>query len=260
MKESCRNCENLDLTKKTECEGRLKGRYRYGCSRQKSGVICGFLSCDDNLELLHCHDWSGTQPKKRNVQKISMEYGRKLQDMYDRWTLWKRIGSPEAEVPDGIYLNRIKRGIEHLLIKIESELPEEEYPDSYYAKVPPQMDEVYMANPEAICKAAKSALYEYENQEDYLWLSRHVHEIEVGGKEESEIYRLLCHADALREAIDRGDLLQMKRESRQEILMEDLAVCRKTIQEMMQKRKGKKSRKKSGQIIGQLGICELKAS
>ena len=51
-KQSCRNCHNIDLNKKEETEGRLSGRYRYGCTVQRSGFICGFIISDEKLEAL----------------------------------------------------------------------------------------------------------------------------------------------------------------------------------------------------------------
>ena len=49
-KQSCRNCHNIDLNKKEETEGRLSGRYRYGCTVQRSGFICGFIISDEKQE------------------------------------------------------------------------------------------------------------------------------------------------------------------------------------------------------------------
>lgn len=260
MKASCKNCQNLEMGKKEVREGRLQGKYRYGCKSQRSGCICGFLSCDDDLELFRCHLWSGPERKKADLQKLSKEYGEKLQQLYDRWSQWEKGGCPEAEVPDGVYLNRVRSGIENLCRKIETLLSEEDYPECYYAMLPPVMDEGYMANSEGIRRTAKRALIEYESQEDYMWLSSHVHEIDNNAAISGEVYRLLCHADILRDAIQEDELFKMKRESRQEHLISDLAVCRAEAEKGQKKQRKRKSKMDKKQIVGQIGIYELKAS
>lgn len=260
MKPSCRNCVGLDMQKKEEREGRLKGKYRYGCSRQKSGYICGFLSRDDTLDILICGGWMGYENQKENQKELSREYEARLQEMYSRWNQWKECGCPEAEVADGIYLNRIREGIARLCHKVEAQLSEEEYPECYYAMLPPVMEETYMANSERILQNAKRALLEYESNEDYLWLCEHRHTIENGTEAETESYRLLCHADALREAIESGDLFSMKRESRQERLFEDLSACRKLVQKQSEKKRKKRSRKQEAALVGQMELPEAKAS
>lgn len=260
MKASCKNCLNLDMEQKEMREGRLQGKYQYGCKSQKSGYICGFLSCDENLELFCCRHWSGHGKKKIDIQKLSQEYDEKLQQMYDRWSLWEKGGCPEAEVPDGVYLNRIRGGIEKLCRKIEKLFSEDDYPECYYAMFPPLMDEGYMANGEEIRKNAERALSDYENQEDYLWLSKHVHELDNRSGISSEAYRLICHAGTLRETIQEDDLFRMKQESRQEHLIADLAACRAEAEKMLEKPRKRKMKKSKDQIVGQIGFCGLKAS
>lgn len=260
VKPSCRNCVGLDMQKKEEREGRLKGKYRYGCSRQKSGYICGFLSSDDSLDILICGGWLGHGNQKENKKELSKEYETRLQEMYNRWNQWKESGCPEAEATDGVYLNRIRTGIERLCQRIETQLSEEEYPECYYAMLPPVMEESYMANGGRILRNAKLVLLEYESNEDYLWLCEHRHTIESGTEAETESYRLFCHADALREAIESGDLFSMKRESRQERLFEDLSACRKLVQKQVEKKQKRRGRKQETALVGQMELPETKAS
>ena len=260
MKVSCKTCQSLDMSRSEMREGRLQGKYRYRCKSQRSGYICGFLSCDDNLEILKCHFWSGKEKKGPDMQKLSLEYEEKLQQLYDRWSLWEKGGCPETEVPDGVYLNRLRSGIEGMCRKIEGLFSEEDYPECYYAMLPPIMDEGYMANGDEIRKTAKQALSDYENQEDYLWLSEHAHELDNGTEISSEVYRLICHADTLREAIQEDVLFKMKYESRQEHLIADLALCRAEAEKILKQPRKRKMKKDKKQIVGQIGIYELKAS
>lgn len=71
-------------------EGRLKGRYRYGCSSQGSGYVCGFLTADEDLETLSCGLWHGQSERKaeKETQKLEKELGESLQELFDRWNEW----------------------------------------------------------------------------------------------------------------------------------------------------------------------------
>ena len=260
-KESCRNCLNLDLGTKEMLGGRLTGKYRYGCHYCKSGYICGVLSSDEKMELLVCQGFSGNRRLTEDMQSIAKDYEERLQELYDRWNLWRQTGALESELSDGVYLNTLRKGIETFLKQIEKALPEEHYPECYYSPLPPVMDESYMANGDAIKEMAKQALDSYRKNPDYQWLLEHYCELQSEDRETGEAYRLFCHEEVLEQAIREGDLLKMKRESCQEGLAMALALCRKRMEKKM--RSGKRKRGKNSdkmQITGQLDIADLKVS
>lgn len=260
-KKSCINCQNMDRGKRDIREGRLKGKYRYGCSMQRSGYICGFISDDESLELLVCESWNGESEPELENHKKAKNYGKQLQDMYDRWNLWRERGCPEAEVSDGVYLNRLRQGIELLVKQIERDLEEEEYPDSYYSPMPPMMEENYMADCENIKAVASKAKIEYTRSLDYQFLAAHLHELNNEDKENSEAYRLLCYPAILTEAIESEDWLKMKQVSGLGALYADLAACRKKIEKGRKPRSsGRSTNKKGQQIVGQMDISGLKVS
>lgn len=260
-KESCKNCQNIDLGRKEVLEGRLAGKYRYGCSHSRSGYICGVLSDDEKLDMLVCQDWSGNHRQKDELQSIAHGYDEKLQELYDRWNLWRQTGALEAELPDGAYLNNLRKGIEAFLRQIERALPEELYPECFYSPLPPLMEESYMANGDAIRKAASQALDSYRKNPDYQWLMEHYYDLQNDDREAGEAYRLFCHEEVLEQAMKEDDLLRMKRESCQEGLAVALALCRKRMEKKLcsGRRKRGKGREKA-QITGQMDITELKVS
>lgn len=260
-KESCRNCRNIDFNRKEILEGRLAGKYRYGCKYCKSGYICGVLSHDEKLEMLVCQGYSGNRQQADDMKSIAQSYEERLQELYDRWNLWRQTGALEAELSDGIYLNNLRKGIEAFLRQIEKALPEEHYPECYYSPLPPVMDESYMANEAEIKETAGKALDTYRRNPDYQWLQEHYCELQNDDRETGEAYRLFCHEEVLEQAIKDGDLVKMKRESCQEGLAVALAMCRKRMEKKL--RSGKRKRGKSGekaQITGQLDIAGLKVS
>lgn len=260
-KASCKNCQSIDFKKRDELDGRLVGKYRYGCSYSKSGYICGVVSSDEKLEILACPGWIGSCKQTVDVEEISEKYDRKLQELYARWNLWRQVGAPDAVMSDGIYLNNLRQGIQALLRQIERELPEEEYPECYFSPLPPVMDEAYMADTNEIRRAAERAIETYKKNADYQWVSAHFCELPNDAPETGQAYHLLCHKENLQEAILDEDILAMKRASNQRSLYEELALCKKRMEKRLYT--GKRKRKKNSEkvpIIGQMDIAELKVS
>lgn len=253
-KQSCENCYNLDRNKKKEMEGRLGGRYRYGCAAQRSGYICGFIISDDKLAELSCPNWKRGRMEETDYQKLSNEYGKNLQTLYDRWNIWKTRGYPKSDVSDGVYLNRIRSGIEGMMRQIESTLDEADYPECYYSPLPPLMDADYMVDCQSIKDYAIYSLKEYQSNKDFLWLTDHICQMDNEDKENSEAYRLLCHVQNLEAAIQSDSYLQMKRESYQESLLDDLAACKKRILKKKRRPSGRKSKKSRHEIVASWGL------
>ena len=110
-KHSCKTCRNADFNQKEELNGRLAGRYRYGCSYRKSGYICGTVASDETLELLCCDGYCGATvitSKKQEQDKLLAELDHRMEVLFDRWLLWKEQGAPGFDATDGKYLNRLR--------------------------------------------------------------------------------------------------------------------------------------------------------
>lgn len=261
---SCKNCKNLNRDRKEVMEGRLKGRYRYGCESQESGYVWGFLASDDDLETLSCGSWHGRSESGKRKTEKEKDWEEYLQRLFDRWNEWNLRGCPEGKVTDGVYLNRLRLAIEGMMKQIEETLEECQYPESYYSPLPPKMDESYMADTASLEKYAKQALYSYKNSPDYLWLESYLKEQKPGGKARQQAAAFLEHAEALEEAISQGEYLLMKQEMRQEGIMAELAKYRRSVQQKKQKTGGKGDKKGSRRgrkgMSGQMGLFEEKAS
>lgn len=259
MERSCKNCTHINLNKSQPLTGRLKGRFRYGCSYTKSGYISGTVSDDGALSLLVCPGYMNNRKDSSPKKDLKQEYEDKLQALFDRWVAWNHTGSPESEVTDGVYLNRIRQGILRVRNEIEHSLPEEQYPECYYAQTPPLKTETYMVSPGRIEECARSALFRVQENEDFHWLSEHM---ETFKKEDREYAanRFLLHKNQLQTAIETGDLLTMKRKSRQENLLRELHLFRKQMETKKEKRRSKKNIRSKSILQGQLTLISEKAS
>ena len=263
MKDRCRNCGNcmhLDTAKRIALDGRLNGGYRYGCRLRESGCINGILSKEGDLTLFSCEGWQDGITQGTEADRLRQRYDVELQELFVRWTSWDAYGSPDAAAPDGVCLNRLRDAIRMKIQKIEKELPEEKYPESYYSPLPPVRDEWYMADCQGIRRAAGRALEQYENHEDYLWLAGQITKLKNNPKEYKEAYRLMSHADALRQAVSDDDCFRMKAESRQEHLFVEMAELRAQLLENGRKRRRHRRVSARVQITGQMKVTELKAS
>ena len=263
-KHSCRNCRNLEKERKEVMEGRLKGRYRYGCSGQGSGYVCGFLAGDEDLETLSCGLWHGQSKRKteKEAQKLEKELGESLQGLFDRWNEWYVRGCPEGKETDGVYLNRLRLAIKGLVERIEEALEESRFPESYYSPLPPEVAEDYMADTDSLVKGAERALYQYRNSPDYLWLESYMNGQKGKSKETEKAAVFFEHGKVLEEAISRNQYLLMKQEIRQEGILAELAKYRRAV---LQKEQKAAKRNKSGQkgkkdMSGQFTLFEEKAS
>ena len=234
-------------------EGRLKGRYRYGCKIQGSGYICGFLTDDGELETLACSFWHGRSGKKEKKQTHGKELGEKLQMLFDRWNQWKQQGCPESQVTDGVYLNRLRQAIQSVIKQIEDTCEEEDYPDCYFSPLPPKMAEDYMADKENLEHRARQALERFQNSSEYLWLEEYRKKQEAAGKTTENAKRFFDHVRTLEDALLDKDYLLMKREARQAGLSAELSRFRREILHDERRRKRK-------EVAGQLRFVEEKAS
>ena len=265
-KYSCRTCRNLEKSRKEVMEGRLKGRYRYGCSGQGSGYVCGFLAGDEDLETLSCGLWHGLSERKaeKEGQKLEKELGESLQGLFDRWNEWYVRGCPEGKETDGVYLNRLRLAIKGLVERIEETLEEFRFPECYYSPLPLEIEENYMADTDSLVKSAERALYQYRNSPDYLWLESYMNG-QKGKSKETEKEKaavFLDHGKILKEAISRNQYLLMKQEIRQEGILAELAKYRRAVLQKEQKaaRRNKNGQKGKKDMSGQFTLFEEKAS
>ena len=257
---SCSNCSHIDRSREEHLTGRLEGRYRYGCSYTKSGYIVGTVLDEDGLSLLTCPGYEGNRKKAVPDREPTQEYEEKLQSLFDRWAAWNRSGSPDAKVTDGIYLNRLRQGILRMQKEIERCIPEEQYPECYYAMVPPMKAEDYMVSPDKIERTARDALAKLQENADFEWISEHIRALKKEDREYETACRIIRHRDQLKAAIEANDILGMKQGCRQDNLIRELRVCRKQLEIRQQKRTRKRQKPNRTVLEGQLTLVSIKAS
>lgn len=264
-KHSCKTCRNVDFNQKEELNGRLAGRYRYGCSYRKSGYIYGAVTSDETLELLCCEGYCGTNVitnKKLEQDTLLAELDHRMEVLFDRWLLWKEQGAPGSEATDGEYLNRLRVGLERLRQKMEEHSSEEDYPENYYAPLPPKMEESYMANEEQMKQQAKEIRNSYQGNPDYQWLVLHYPAMKKrkNDKDYENAGNLLSCVSRLKSVIDQGEALPIKREIRQRDLTMAFHLCRIRLEGRKTASRKRTAAGQATDLKGQMDFGQLKVS
>ena len=264
-KHSCRTCKNANLEKKEELNGRLAGRYRYGCSYRKNGYICGAVTSDDALEFLCCEGYCGAAVianEKQERDKLLAELDRRMDILFDRWILWKEQGAPGVNATDGEYLNRLRAGLERLRLKMKECSSGEDYPENYYAPLPPKMDVSYMANAEQMKRQAEEIWNAYQENPDYQWLALHYPAMKKrkNDKDYENAGKMLSCVSQLKKAIEQGEALPIKKEIQKRDLTMAFHLCRTRLESRKKANRKRTTAGTDSGLKGQMDFEQLKAS
>ena len=263
--QSCKTCKNAEFDRKEELSGRLAGRYRYGCSYRKSGYICGAVASDDALEALICEGYCDSVVMAEEAQdsdQLLEELDHRMENLFDRWLLWKEQGAPGAAATDGEYLNRLRTGLERLRYRMEELVSDENYPENYYAPLPPEIPESYMANIEQIKQQAEKLWIVYQGNPDYQWLAIQHSAVKnhKNDKNYEIVEKVLSHVQRLKSAVEHGEPLAIKRELQQRDLQRTFYLCRIQLERREKSNCKISTAEQKKSLEGQMDFEQLKAS
>lgn len=153
--------------------------------------------------------------KQINVAEKIKEYETQIQADYARWQRYYNYGGDDPFWPDGVNLNLLRNHILYSKQKImelcrENALPEIEFS----VPTPPEMEDSYMARAEQIRENAKKSLMIYELNEDYCFLKDLTGKIREDVAKKIGFEGVLGYVESLKQAIERDDLVTMRRHER----------------------------------------------
>ena len=206
------------------------------------------------------HERADQVKENPDPAKVLEELDQRMEKLFDRWLLWKEQGAPGAEVPDGVYMNRIRQGMERLRQKMEEILPDEDYPENYYAPLPPKMEETYMADEAQIKRQAEEIWSAYQRNPDYQWLTEHYPAMKrrKNDKDYETAGKLLDSVSRLKSVLDCAEPLPIKREAQQRDLSLAFHLCRGRLEKKDPAKR--KSADQKAHPDGQMKFEQLKAS
>jgi hypothetical protein len=113
--------------------------------------------------------------------------------------------------------------------KIEEALPPDQYPEIYHRPTPPEMPMDYMARADEIREHAKAALEAYRQYEDYHFLLTWQGRLDKKQEKNISLNNVLGYAEGLARAIEKDDLLTMRRHEHPERYIDSFRNCAEKI-------------------------------
>lgn len=148
-----------------------------------------------------------------------------LEKAYSHWQALYDHGGSDPTWPDGVNLNLVRSHIIYYKRQIEETCPLYMGDELYQRPLPPEVDNNYMARADEIREHAKQALHAYLADPDYRYLFRHKDSLSPKARKEVCLDAVLNYAHGLRLAIERDDLVSMRRHERVELYLGSFKSC-----------------------------------
>ncbi len=148
-----------------------------------------------------------------------------LEKAYTHWQDLYDHGGSDPTWPDGVNLNLVRNHIIYYKRQIEETCPLYMGDKLYQRDLPPEVDNNYMARPDEIREHARQSLQTYLADPDYRYLLRHKDSLPPKAQKELCLYAVLNYANGLRLAIERDDLVSMRRHERPGLYLDSFKSC-----------------------------------
>ena len=191
-------------------------------------------------------------------------YEKQLKELYEHWNRVYLYGNEEdLDMADGYYLNRIREDILRVRYEMEANLSADLYPEEYYLQVPDEVPAVYMARRQAIRDETENVLSMVLHMQSWHWVVEHEHLMSEKVKKRAGYYRIAACLSRMQEALEREDIVAMRRLLSLEELTGQISHCRICFQSELSKA-GQKSQvdetcRKKEKLQGQMTIFDFAA-
>lgn len=152
--------------------------------------------------------------KQKTIEEIKKGLEQDFTQEFARWKTLYTEGGQDPFWSDGVNLNLVRNHILYAQRRCEEELPESDYPELYYADVPPEVDNNYMTKADEIRQNAKTLFADVCDNENYKWLLSVAARPEVQKKETKNAMYVLSYVRGLEQAINSDNLVDMRRYTR----------------------------------------------
>jgi len=117
-------------------------------------------------------------------------------------------------------LNLVRNHIGYYKKRIEDEYPLYMIHELYQRELPPEVDNNYMARADEIREHARQSLQIYLADPNYQYLLRHRDSLSPKAQKETSVAAVLKYAAGLKAAIERDDLVAMRRHECSDIYLD----------------------------------------
>lgn len=149
---------------------------------------------------------------------------------YVRWQQLYTQGGNDPLYSDGVNMNLIRNHILYCRRELEKL---QYYPEVYNREIPPEVDKNYMARPMEILQNAKKTFAECQNDKDYKYLLKNGLNITQEDRKRICYSAVTGYMTNLRRAIERNDLITMRRYECPDRYKESFRKCRQQMEEIL---------------------------
>jgi len=166
------------------------------------------------------------------AKKQQQDYGAELQKSFDQWDHLNVHGGSDPGWSDGVNMNLVRNHISNWKRKNKEEMSLLPYPEIFYRETPPEVDRDYMARVDEIRENAKLSLAAYKTAPDYQYLCRRVTRLTERQKKDTSIVNVIGYATGLENAIERDDLVHMRRHERASRYLDSFVSCAERVRKL----------------------------
>lgn len=167
-------------------------------------------------------------------KKQKEDYGKSLQEAYERWNYLREHGGSDPFYGDGTSMNLVRNHIIYYKGKLEEE--NGPFQDCYYREIPPETDRNYVANSGEIKDLAREAMETYLGSADLKYLYQAVNCMTREEKKVTSIVNVIGYAICLAHAIRDNDVVTMRRHTYgKERYLSSFAECAEKVRQLQRK-------------------------
>lgn len=163
------------------------------------------------------------------AKKKEHNWEEELRKSYQNWEYLRQFGGQDPGWPDGVNMNLVRNHIIYEKRMLIESRPDR-LPDVYFRETPPEVDSNFMARKKEIRENALNTLHMLETHPDYKYLFTKLNDVSDIQKELLSPIRI---ARILKEAIDAGDYVTMRRYEKAERYVELLERNTEAVRNLM---------------------------
>lgn len=161
-----------------------------------------------------------------------MHLAENLREEYARWRTLYEQGGNDPLYSDGFNLALVRNHIINAKHQIEKELEIQDYPKEYYDDLPPKVAQDYMAREDEIRGNANITFQKYLQDENYKKLLEQEYQLSPKQRKEVNLDAVLGYVQCLERAIEKDDLVVMRRHENSKYYAESFCNCIEKIEQL----------------------------
>ena len=166
------------------------------------------------------------------AKKQKEDFGKSLQESFDRWDYLHENGGIDPSWSDGANLNLVRNHIFYYKSRIEESMEPKDYPEIYYRDVPPEVDRDYMVKADEIKTQAKISYDLYMKDKDYQFICRHLNDFNTKEQKKLCVQNVINYPLSLVYAIEKDDLVSMRRHKNPDAYLSSFTSCRRNMRQV----------------------------